>query len=59
MGARENSRNTFESHLSISIQENINFDAILFFNWHSLHARLNSYYEAWSFKKSKHKMIKA
>ena len=25
----------------------------------SLHARLNSYYEAWSYKKKKHKKIKA
>ena len=26
-----------------------------FFNWNSLHARLNSHYEAWSYKKKKHK----
>ena len=26
-----------------------------FFNWYSLHARLNSHYEAWSYKKRKHK----
>ena len=25
------------------------------FNWNSLHARLNSHYEAWSYKKKKHK----
>ena len=25
------------------------------FNWDSLHARLNSHYEAWSYKKKKHK----
>ena len=30
----------------------------LFFNWDSLHARLNSHYEAWSYKKKKHKKIK-
>ena len=30
-----------------------------FFNWDSLHARLNSHYEAWSYKKKKHKKIKA
>ena len=29
------------------------------FNWHSLHARLNSHYEAWSYKKKKHKKITA
>ena len=26
-----------------------------FFNWNSPHARLNSHYEAWSYKKKKHK----
>ena len=32
-----------------------------FFNWDSLHARLNSYwhYEAWGYKKKKHKKSKA
>ena len=28
-----------------------------FFNWNSLHARLNSHYEAWSYKKNKHEKI--
>ena len=28
------------------------------FNWYSLYARLNSHYEAWSYKKKKHKKIK-
>ena len=28
-----------------------------FFNWDLLHARLNSHYEAWSYKKKKHKKI--
>ena len=31
----------------------------IFFNWYSLHARLNSHYEAWSYKKKKHKKVKA
>ena len=30
-----------------------------FFNWDSLHARLNSHYKARSYKKKKHKKIKA
>ena len=30
-----------------------------FFNWYSLHARLNSHYEAWSYKKKKQKNITA
>ena len=31
----------------------------VFFNWDSLHARLNSHYNGWSYKKKKHKKIKA
>ena len=31
----------------------------LFFNWDSLHARLNSHYEVWRYKKKKHKKIRA
>ena len=31
----------------------------LFFNWDSLHARLNNHYEACSYKKKKHKKVKA
>ena len=34
-------------------------ERIFFFNWYSLHARLNSHYEAWSYKKRKHKKVKA
>ena len=30
-----------------------------FFNWDSLYARPNSHYKAWSYKKKKHKKIKA
>ena len=30
----------------------------IFFDWDSLHARLNSHYKAWSHKKKKHKKIK-
>ena len=29
-----------------------------FFNWDSLHTRLNSKHEAWSYKKKNHKKIK-
>ena len=32
---------------------------IIFFNWDSLQARLNSHYEAWSYKKKKYKKVKA
>ena len=31
----------------------------IFLNWDSLHARLNSHYKVWSYKKKKHKKIKA
>ena len=34
------------------------FGELFFFNWYSLHARLNSHYEAWSYKKRKHKKVK-
>ena len=30
-----------------------------FLNWDSLHARLNSHFQAWSYKKKKHIKIKA
>ena len=33
-------------------------DFFFFFNWDSLHARLNSHYEAWSYKKKKKKSTK-
>ena len=33
----------------------VGIDVYFFFNWYSLHARLNSHYEAWSYKKRKHK----
>ena len=32
---------------------------LFYFNWDKLHARLNSPYKAWSYKKKKHKKIKA
>ena len=35
------------------------FEDNFFFNLDSLHARLNSHYKAWSYKKKKHKRIKA
>ena len=31
----------------------------IFFNWHSLHAGLDSHYKAWEYKKKNHKKIKA
>ena len=30
----------------------------IFFNWDSLHARLNSHYQGWSYKKKKYKKVK-
>ena len=32
-------------------------EIILSLNWDSLHARLSSHYEAWSYKKKKHNKI--
>ena len=34
-------------------------NVFFFFNWDSLHTRLNNNYKAWSYKKKKHKKIKA
>ena len=31
----------------------LQYKSIFFFNWESFHARLNSPYEAWSYKKKK------
>ena len=46
----------------VQITQNKNFaislcylSELFFFNWNWLHARLNSHYEAWSYKKKKHK----
>ena len=36
------------------IEQRLDHFAPFFFNWDSLHARLNSHYEAWSYKKKKH-----
>ena len=38
-----------------ALQEEEMLGYYYFFNWDSLHARLNSHYEAWSYKKKKHK----
>ena len=38
---------------------NIKLIFFLSLNWDLLHARLNSHYEAWSYKKKKNKKIKA
>ena len=35
----------------------INISMVFFFNWDSLHARLNSHYQAWSYKKGSTKKI--
>ena len=45
--------------LSHGVQFDKLFFVIVFFNWDLLHARLNSHYKAWSYKKKKHKKIKA
>ena len=37
---------------------NVIKSVIFFLNWDSLHARLNSHYESWSYKTKKHKEIK-
>ena len=37
--------------------EHSSADIVIFFNWDSLHARLNSHYEAWSYKKKAQKRL--
>ena len=37
---------------------NIVTERNIFFDWDSFHARLDSHYDAWSYKKRKHKKIK-
>ena len=49
---------TYMSDIRESIESRIESRGF-FFNWDSLHARLNSHYKAWSHKKKKHKNIKA
>ena len=50
-----NSKNKKNSKASDSCR----FVFDLFLSWDSLHARLNSHYEAWSYKKKNHKTVKA
>ena len=47
-------------HEESLVAQRLVYDSFLFFfNWYSLHARLNSRYEAWSYKKRKRKKVKA
>ena len=50
-----------EGNHTDSLTSMFDFHQVIFFflNWDSLHARLNSHYKAWSYKKKKHKKIKA
>ena len=49
--------NTDFKDIILSNVSNSNLVLILF-NWDLLHARLNSHYKVWSYKKKKHKKIK-
>ena len=51
-------REKFFSSLFKEIYKKNDLLFFFFFNWHSLHARLNSHQEAWSYKKKKHKKIR-
>ena len=51
---------TTSRHLSFSsFIMTSNIYIFVIFNWDSFHARLNSHYKTWSYKKKKHKNIKA
>ena len=47
----------FKLHLQVKMIFMANF-YFSFFNWDSIHATLNSHYEAWSYNKKKHEKIK-
>ena len=57
------SRNTLvylsSRHLALVCKPVLCFFVFFFGNWDSLHSRLNSHYEAWSYKKKKHEKITA
>ena len=43
----------------VLLRADFNYYFSFFLNCNSLHAMLNSHYEAWSYKKKKHEKIKA
>ena len=45
--------------VKLSVIHKIRTKVDLFFNWDSLHARQNSRYKAWRYKKRKQKKVKA
>ena len=56
-GIQRYSQEFFAQTIKLLRKEQI---AVIFFvNWDSFHARLNSHYESWSYKKKNHKKIKA
>ena len=55
-GIQRYSQEFFASTIKLLSKEQI--AVILFVNWDSLHARLNSHYEPRSYKKKNHKKIK-
>ena len=53
---------SFSKMLELTFSFKISFGLLrylFFLNWDSLHARLNSHYEAWCYKKKNHKKITA
>ena len=55
-GIQRYSQEFFAQTIKLLSKEQI---AVIFFvNWDSLHARLNSHYEPWSYKKKNHKKMK-
>ena len=58
MIARDSHNTVANGGRSATMQE-IRRAGIFFFNWYSLHARLSSHYDAWSYKKRNHRKVKA
>ena len=48
-------KNRITDRTYLKVQSCIYLFILIFFNWDSLHASLNSYHEVWSYKKKKHK----
>ena len=59
MTGKKKMRKRAENKMKALIEKEVARSCFFFFNWYSLHARLNSHYEAWSYKKRKHKKVKA
>ena len=59
LGSKSDMRNLVNFNASSGKSGKLQFDVLFLKNCDSLHARLNSHYQAWSYKKKKHNKITA